>query len=106
MSKDWDYAKLSALAKENGGPENLVNTLVESGKNQMKPYVAVAFAAGVLGAIAVIKVVAYLREKKKQSAQEVEAAKQELIRGIKEYDKSQQIETEDKKTDDTENGQK
>ena len=35
--KTWNYANLSKLAKANGGPEELVDKLVNSGKLQMLP---------------------------------------------------------------------
>lgn len=80
--KKWDYAELSHMAKLNGGPENLVKTLINSGKLKMLPWVGVAFVGGIVAD----KGVSHLREKKKQHDEKVEAAKQELIRGINEYD--------------------
>ncbi len=103
MSKSWDYAELSKLAKENGGPENLVNILVESGKKQMIPWLGVALATGVVVTVGVQKAVAYLKEKRKESEKEAELAKQELIRGIKEYDESQQKQVDKKESEDSEN---
>lgn len=80
--KKWDYAELSHLAKMNGGPENLVKKLVDSGKIKMLPWVGVAFVGGIV----VDKGIEYLMKKKKEHDAEVEVAKQELIQGIKEYD--------------------
>ena len=70
------------MAKVYGGPENLVNTLINSGKIKMLPWVGAAFVGGII----VDKGVGYLKEKKKQHDAEVEAAKQALIQGINEYD--------------------
>lgn len=88
--KMWDYANLSKLAKENGGPEELVNKLVNSGKLQMLPWVFVSFGCGVAAA----KLVQYFKKIKAKSAAELEDAKQEVIRGIKEYDATHVDESE------------
>lgn len=88
MSKEWDYSKLSKLAKENGGPEHLVDMLISSGKKGMIPWIAIAFGFGIGVTLAAQKVYRYFKDKKK-SNKELEMAKQELIQGIKEYDKSQ-----------------
>lgn len=80
--KKWEYAELSHMAKLNGGPDNLVKKLINSGKLKMLPWVGVAFVGGIV----VDKGVGYLMEKKKQHDAEVEAAKQALIQGINEYD--------------------
>lgn len=85
MSKGWNYAELSKLASECGGPEKLVEVLVNSGKKQMMPWVGVAIAGGALLTVGVQKVINYFADKK-ISDEEVELAKQELIQGIKEYD--------------------
>lgn len=84
----WNYAVLSKLAKANGGPEKLVDLLINSGKRKMFPWIWVALTVGVLGTIAVQKVYRYLSGKKAESAIKVELAKQELIQGIKDYDKT------------------
>lgn len=85
----WNYAELSKLAKENGGPEKLVETLVESGKKSIYPWVGVAFAGGVVLTIGIQKVVQYFKYKHEISSQAVDLAKQELIQGIKDYDARQ-----------------
>ena len=74
--KTWDYANLSKLAKANGGPEELVDKLVNSGKLQMLPWIGVAFGCG----IAATKLVQYFKRLKAKSTAELEAAKQEIIR--------------------------
>lgn len=93
----WNYAELSKLAKENGGPEKLVELLVDSGKKSVYPWVGVAFTGGVVLTIGVQNAIKYLKEKRKTSSLAVEEAKQELIQGIKEYDASHQEEAENEK---------
>ena len=88
--KTWNYANLSKLAKANGGPEELVDKLVNSGKLQMLPWIGVAFGCG----IAATKLVQYFKQLKAKSTAELEAAKQEVIQGIKEYDAAHNEETE------------
>ena len=34
MNKDWNYAKLSKLAKENGGPESLLEKMITASKQK------------------------------------------------------------------------
>ena len=80
--KTWNYAELSHMAKENGGPENLVAKLINSGKLEMLPWIGVAFLMG----IAANQGIQYLIKKKKQREAEMEAAKQALIQGINDYD--------------------
>ena len=86
----WDYAELSKAAKEAGGPEKLMELLVESGRDagrkEMLPKVGIAAGLGALGCVGIIKLVKFLKKKKKISTEAVEAAKAELIKGIEEYD--------------------
>lgn len=82
----WDYAELSKMAKVNGGPEKLVDILIDSGKIKMFPWLGVAVAVGVVTTIAVQKAYKYLSKKKVDSDTALELAKQELIQGIKDYD--------------------
>ena len=82
----WDYAELSKMAKANGGPEKLVNLLINSGKSKMFPWLGAAVAIGAATTVVVQKVYKYLSDKKAKSDTEVELAKQELIQGIKDYD--------------------
>ena len=82
----WNYAELSKMAKENGGPEKLVEILINSGKKQMVPWLGAAVAGGVALTVATQQVIKYFSEKKAQSDIAVEEAKQELIQGIKNYD--------------------
>lgn len=89
----WDYAELSKAAKEAGGPELLVDLLVESGKDtghkEMLPLLGIAVGIGVLADAGINKLVKYFRNKKKIAPEDVELAKSELIKGIKEYDVGQ-----------------
>lgn len=82
----WDYAELSKMAKVNGGPEKLVDILIDSGKIKMFPWLGVAVAVGVVTTIAVQKAYKYLSKKKVDSDTALELAKRELIQGIKDYD--------------------
>ena len=60
----WDYAELLKMAKANGGPEKLVDLLINSGKRKMFPWLGVAAAVGVATTVAVQKVFKYLSDKK------------------------------------------
>ena len=80
----WNYAELSKMAKASGGPEKLMELLINSGKRKMYPWIGVAFGAGFAAAAAAYKVYKYLSDK--ESDTEIELAKQELIQGIKDYD--------------------
>ena len=82
----WDYAELSKAAKAAGGPEALTELLIQSGKNQMVPWVAFFSAVSIGAGICVTKAIEFFRNRKKISEQDVELAKQEIIRGINEYD--------------------
>ena len=82
----WDYAELSKMAKANGGPEKLVDLLINSGKRKMFPWLGVAAAVGVATTVVVQKAYKYLSDNKTESNTEMELAKQELIQGIKDYD--------------------
>lgn len=82
----WNYAKLSKLARSCGGPERLVEKLIDSGvkkgRLQMLPVTIVAFLIG----IAIGPIVEYFKKKRAQSDRALEEAKAELIQGIKDYD--------------------
>lgn len=82
----WDYAELSKMAKVNGGPEKLVDVLIDSGKRKMFPWLGVAVSIGAVTTIVVQKVYKYLSEKRAESDTALELAKRELIQGIKNYD--------------------
>lgn len=85
----WNYAELSKMAKENGGPEALIETFIAEGRKQMLPVVGIAVISGSIATVVAQKAIAYLKEKKGQSTEALEAAKKELIQGIEDYDKSQ-----------------
>ena len=74
------------MAKENGGPEKFVEILINSSKKQMIPWLGVALAVGMASTLGIQKVVNIFLERKAMSDEAVEAAKQELIQGIKDYD--------------------
>lgn len=82
----WNYAELSKRAKANGGPEKLVDLLIDSGKRKMFPWLGAAVAIGAATTVVVQKAYKYLSDKKAESDTEIKLAKQELIQGIKDYD--------------------
>jgi len=65
----WDYAELSKAAKEAGGPEKLMDLLVEIGKDaghkEMLPLVGIAIGIGALGYAGISKLVKFFEKKKK-----------------------------------------
>ena len=90
MAQNWDYAELSKAAKAAGGPEKYVELLEkaskDAGKMEMAPWIGVAAIGASLLTAATIKVVDYFKSKKKNNTAEIEKAKEEIIKGIKEYD--------------------
>ena len=90
MAQDWDYAELSKAAKVAGGPEKYVEMLErasrDAGKMEMLPWVGVAAVGASLLTVAAVKVVDFFKSKKRQNQEDIEAAKQEIISGIKAYD--------------------
>ncbi len=90
MAQNWDYAELSKVAKAAGGPEKYVDMLEkvskDAGKIEMAPWIGVAAIGASLLTAATIKVVDYFKSKKKNNEAEIEKAKEEIIKGIKEYD--------------------
>lgn len=90
MAQNWDYAELSKAAKAAGGPEKYVEMLErasrDAGKMEMLPWVGVAAVGTSLLTVAAVKVVDYFKSKKRQNQEDIEAAKQEIIAGIKAYD--------------------
>ena len=83
----WNYAELSKLAKQYGGPELFVETLTTGnqaiGRSQMLPWVAVAFFGGSVANWLIGKAIDYFS---KPTEAEIEIARQNLIKGIKDYD--------------------
>ena len=90
MAQNWDYAELSKAAKVAGGPEKYVEMLErasrDAGKMEMLPWVGVAAVGASLLTVAAVKVVDFFKSKKRQNQEDIEAAKQEIIAGIKDYD--------------------
>jgi hypothetical protein len=89
-TKPWNYSELSKLAKQYGGPEELVNKLVESGfemgKKKMHPYVAGGVIVGGVLVCVGVKIRTHFLKKKANSESEFKSAKSEIINGIKNYD--------------------
>ena len=92
MAQNWDYAELSKAAKAAGGPEKYIELLEkaskETGKLEMLPWIGAAAVGSLLLTAATIKVVDYLKSKKKSAENEILPAKEEIINGIKEYDEA------------------
>ena len=90
MAQNWDYAELSKAAKVAGGPEKYGEMLErasrDAGKMEMLPWVGVAAVGASLLTVAAVKVVDFFKSKKRQNQEDIEAAKQEIIAGIKAYD--------------------
>ena len=90
MTQNWDYTELSKAAKAAGGPEKYVEMLEcasrDAGKMEMLPWVGVAAVGASLLTVAAVKVVDFFKSKKRQNQEDIEAAKQEIIAGIKAYD--------------------
>ena len=105
----WDYAELSKAAKNAGGPEKLMDMLVESGKDaghkEMLPLVGIALGIGALGYAGIQKLIKFFKKKEEISPEAVASAREELIQGIKDYDATHpdgedtQIEKEDSNDD-------
>ena len=86
----WDYAELSKEAKKAGGPEKYVDSLItnakQNGQQSMYPWVAVATVGGALITAGIAKLVSHFKKKKAVSEKELEAARAQLIQGIKDYE--------------------
>ncbi len=92
--KDWNYAKLSQLAKAYGGPEKLLDNLSQKsyklGKSQANKKWGIATPIIVVASIGAGYLATKLIEKHKSNiitVEDVELAKNEIITGINEYDK-------------------
>lgn len=93
----WNYADLSKTAKNCGGPEELVDRLVNTGiaqgRESMYPIVGLALVVGALaweGGKALWKRF-YNKGVKSCSEIDIQATRDELIQGIKDYDSKQSI---------------
>lgn len=86
----WNYAELSQKAKAVGGPEKLVETLIESGKQtgrgEMIPWFFVTAVSASVATWGITKMVSIVRKKKVISVEEAKEARETLIKGIKNYD--------------------
>ena len=82
----WNYAELSKLAKDAGGPEKLLEKMeflyVSKGRKQMIPFIGLAAVGGFL----IPKFINYYKKSMQSDQVKIEQAKQEIITGIKEYD--------------------
>lgn len=94
MARDWDYAKLSKAASEAGGPEKLLDLIEEKGKSigRMEGGLAALGASALF--VGVFKLIEHFKTKRAISQAAVDAAKAELIQGIKEYDATHPDESE------------
>ena len=90
MAQKWDYAELSKAARAAGGPEKYVELIEkaskDAGKMEIAPWIGVAAIGASLLTDTNIKVVDYFKHKKKNNAAEIKKVKEEIIKGIKEYD--------------------
>lgn len=93
--ENWDYALLSERAKAAGGPEKLVEQLVEQGRQMgvKQTWSKIGIGIGITGAAAGLSAIVYyvanaVAQKKKKD--EIEKLKAELIQGIKEYNQQQE----------------
>ena len=93
----WDYAELSSMAKENGGPQALIDqlqkTAFEEGKAQGKEEMEPILALTIVAAVGVGSLITWgfqkLRncyEQKKSRQKELENIKKELIQKMTESD--------------------
>ena len=90
----WNYAELSKAAKKAGGPERFLKLIEEGGKSTgriegmaaMVPWIVVAAVGSSAVTAGIISLIDHFKAEKTLSQEAVEAAKSELIQGIKEYD--------------------
>lgn len=82
----WDYATLSQKAKACGGPEKYIQQIRKDGRYEMIPFIGVAFIAGGIAT----KYVPVIKKKWQDHKIKTMIAEQEIINGIKEYDKQQE----------------
>ncbi len=99
----WNYAELSSEAKKAGGPEALMEILIQSGRDDMKPVVVLAGLIGAGLGVCVTTIICSLKQKCKDRQKAVEQAKKQLIQGIEEYDREyKRIHRKTEKEDDEE----
>ncbi len=83
----WNYAQLSQAAKLAGGPERYVEALIAGGKSlgrsQMVPWIVAAGVGMSLLTYGGVKIAERFKAKKEV---EIEAAKEQLLEGVRTYD--------------------
>ncbi|MDO4648751.1 MAG: hypothetical protein Q4B26_08880 [Eubacteriales bacterium] len=90
MAKAWDYSELSKLAKEAGGPEQLLSTIEENaradGRSEMLPVILIVGAGCTAIGYGINKAKNYFANKRQMRKHKIENAKEELIKGMTEVD--------------------
>ena len=104
--ENWDYALLSQRAKAVGGPEKLVEELFEQGRQLgvRQTWEKIGIGAGITGVLAGLGLIIYAiakRISRMKNKDEENKLKNELIQGIKEYDRQQELQSKTE-NDDTE----
>lgn len=87
----WDYADLSKSAKKAGGPGKLIKSIQDSSFSEGEKkgtLIGLAIGGGIALAASwcIKKVRSWFGPKRKEAKIEAEAAKEQLIQGINEYD--------------------
>ena len=95
--KKWEYAIYAKIAKINGGPRQLIETVAkraadkgfDAGQKSMYPFLAIiavgGLALGVGAEMAVQKLAAELKKKRDVSEAALEQAKDEFVEEIESY---------------------
>ena len=95
----WDYAELSKMAKDNGGPEELLKKIEENarsdGQASMIPWVVIAAVVSPFVVYGVKKLDGYIKEKRAITQANIDEAKAELVHGINDYDNAHSEDNED-----------
>ena len=102
--ENWNYAKLSVMARQNGGPEELLNKITTASYNKgysvgfndgYKQGTSDALCIIFTFAVPIIVYLAYkfyikkmIRRFKKMSKDEIEEARKQIIEGINDYEKN------------------
>lgn len=79
---EWNYAELSKKAKSMGGPEELINNLVQSGKDQMIPVVVVGSIVSVGIGVGITKLIDFCVNKVRKAKREELEARERLVNKI------------------------
>lgn len=113
MNKKWDYAELSKVAKEHGGPQNFLDEYGDSrysegytdgeGDGLTKGLIGGLSIGGlfVFGVIICEKIKIYISSRREQKAianTKAQAAKQEIIDAVEKYD-AEHLDNEDADVD-------